>query len=129
MVLARKGAGGCESGVVRGRSPIFARYLFTAVRAALVIVSTSWCVVGGEKSLFRVVGGHDTCVSNAGVRVGSERGGRAGVRYWFALFVGGTMGWSHSSYRGRDKNAVLALNIVGRGRSCASSPRMSRCPK
>ena len=75
MVLAREGAGGCESGVVRGRSPIFARYLFTAVRAALVIVYTSWCVVGGEKSSFRVVGGHDTCVSNAGVRVGSERGG------------------------------------------------------
>ena len=75
MVLAREGAGGCESGVVRGRSPIFARYLFTAVRAALVIVSTSSCVVGGEKSSFRVVGGHDACVSNAGVRVWSGRGG------------------------------------------------------
>ena len=81
MVLAKEVAGGCESRVVRGRSPIFARYLFTAVRAALVIVSTSSCVVEGEKSSFRVVGGHDTCVSNAGVRVGSERGGASRVRY------------------------------------------------
>ena len=61
--------------------------------------------------------------------LGANGGGRAGVRCWFALFAGGTVGWSHRSYRGRDKNAVLALNIVGRGRSCASSPRMSRCPK
>ena len=30
MVLAREGAGGCESGVVCGRSPMFARYWFTA---------------------------------------------------------------------------------------------------
>ena len=75
VVLAREGAGGCESGGVCGRSPMFARYWFTAARAALVIVSTSGCVVGGEKSSFRVVGGHDACVPNAGVCVGSEQGG------------------------------------------------------
>ena len=75
MVLAREGAGGCEPGVVCGRSPMFARYWFTAARAALVIVSTSWCVVGGKKSSFRVVDGHDACVPNAGVCVGSEREG------------------------------------------------------
>ena len=129
MVLAREGAGGCESGVVCGRIPMFTRYWFTAARAALVIVSTSWCVVGGEKSSFRVVSGHDACVPNAGVCVGSERGGgRAGVRYWFALFAEGTVGLNHRSDRGRDKNAVLALNIVGCGRPYASFPRMSRYP-
>ena len=46
VVLAREAAGGCESGVVCGRSPMFARYWFTAAGAALVIESTSWCVVG-----------------------------------------------------------------------------------
>ena len=75
MVLAREGASGCESGVVCGRILMFARYWFTAARDALMIVSTSWCVVGGEKSSFKVVDVHDACVPNAGVCVGSRRGG------------------------------------------------------
>ena len=128
MVLAREGASGCESGVVCGRSPIFARYWFTAVRAALVIVSTSWCVVGGEKPSFRVVGGHDSCAPNAGVRVGSERGGASRCTVLVRAIRGGNGGSEVSFGSGRGKNAVLALNIVGRGRSCSSSPRMSRYP-
>ena len=56
-------------------------------------------------------------------------GGGAGVRYWFALSAEGTVGLNHRSDRGRDKNAVLALNIVGRGRSYASFPRISRYRK
>ena len=75
VILAREDAGGYESGVVCGRSPMFARYWFTAARAALVIVSTNWCVVGGEKFSFRVVGVRDACDPNAGVCVGSGRGG------------------------------------------------------
>ena len=100
MVLAREGAGGCGSGVVRGRSPIFARYLFTAVRAALVIVSTSWCVVGVEKSSFRVVGGHDTCISNAGVCVGSERGGTSRCTVLVRAIRGGNGGLEPSFVSG-----------------------------
>ena len=73
VFLAREGAGGCESGVVCGRSPMFARCWFTAVRAALVIVSTNWCVVGGEKSSFRIVDVRDACDPNAGLCVGSGR--------------------------------------------------------
>ena len=54
---------------------MFARCWFTAARAALVIVSTNWCVVGGEKSSFRGVGARDACDPNAGVCVESRRGG------------------------------------------------------
>ena len=43
--------------------------------------------------------------------------GRAGVRCWFALSAEGTVGLNHRLDRGRDKNAVLASDIVGRGRS------------
>ena len=58
VVLAREGAGGCESGVVRGRNPMFARCWFTAAGIALVIVSTNWCVVGGQHFKVR---GEATC--------------------------------------------------------------------
>ena len=75
MVLAREGAGGCESRVVCGRSPMSARCWSTAAKAALVIVSTNCCVVGRGKSSFRGVGARDACDPNAGVCVGSRRGG------------------------------------------------------
>ena len=74
MIRMREGAGGCESRVVCGRSPMFARCWFTAARAGLVIVSTDWCVMGGEKYSFKRVGPRGACDSNAGVCVGSRRG-------------------------------------------------------
>ena len=100
MVLAREGAGGCESGVVCSRSPMFARYWFTPARVALVIVSTSWCVVGGEKSSFRVVGGHDACVPNAGVYVVSERGGASRCTMLVRAIRGGNGGSEPSFGKG-----------------------------
>ena len=60
--------------VVCGRSPMLARRWFTAVRATLVIVSTSCCVMGGEKSSFKIEGLRSACGSNAGVSVGNRRG-------------------------------------------------------
>ena len=75
VFLAREGACGCEFRVVCSRTPMFARCWFTAARAALVIVSTNWRVVKGGKSSFRVVDARDACDPNAGVCVGSRRGG------------------------------------------------------
>ena len=49
----------------------------------------------------------------------ADGGERAGVRYWFVLSAEGTVGLNHRSDRVRDKHAVLASNIVGRGRSYA----------
>ena len=92
MVLAREGAGGCESGVACDRSPMFARYWFTAAKAALVVVSTSWCVVGGEKSLFRAVGVRDACDPNAGVCVASGRGGASRCTVLVRAISGGNGG-------------------------------------
>ena len=108
---------------------MFARYWFTAARAALVIVSTSWCVVGGEKSSFRVMAGVTRAFSTRVCALGANGGGRAGVRYWFALSAEGTVGLNHRPDRERDKNAVLALDIVGRSCSYASFPRMGCYPK
>ena len=129
MVLAREGAGGCESRVVCGRSSMFARYWLTAARAALVIVSTNWCVVGGEKSPFRGVGARAACDSNAGVYVGSRRGGGlVGVQYGCELSAGGTVGPFHRSGRGRRENAVLALVVVCPGPFPRVGLIQYRCP-
>ena len=130
MVLAREGAGGCEFRVVCGRSPMLAKSWFTAARAVLVIVSTNWCVAGGEKSSFKGVGARDACDPNAGVCVGSRRGGGlVGVQYYFKLSSGVTVGLFHRSGRGRGKNALLSSDIGSRRRSHAGFPSRSRCPK
>ena len=71
---------------------MFARCWFTAARAALVIMSTNWCVVGGEKSSFRRVGARDACDPNASVCVGSGRGGASRCTVLFRAIRGGNGG-------------------------------------
>ena len=75
------------------------------------------------------MGVQDACDPNAGVCVGSRKGGLVGVQYCFELSAGGTVGLFHHSGQGRGKNAVLALEILSRGRSHAEFPSLSRCPK
>ena len=79
---------------------MFAKYWFTAARVSLVIVSTSWCVVGGEKSSFRVIGGRDAHVLNAGVCVGSEQGGTGRCTVLVRAIRGGNGGSEPSSGSG-----------------------------
>ena len=107
---------------------MFARCWFIAARAALVILSTNCCVVGGEKSLFRIVGARDACDPNAGACVGSEHGGGSRCTVLFRAIRGGN-GGPEPSGRVRGKNAVLASNIVSRGRSHAEFLSLSRFPK
>ena len=92
VALARGGTGGCEFRVVYGRSPMLAKCWLTAARAALVIVSTNWCVVGGEKSSLRGADARDAGDPNAGVGVGSGRRGASRCTVLFPAIRGGNGG-------------------------------------
>ena len=116
--------------VVCGRSPMLARRWFTAVRATLVIVLTSCCVMGGEKSSFKIEGLRSACGSNAGVSVGNRRGEATRCSVRLRLFAGGTVDQCHRSGPGRGKNVgELALDIGSRGWSHVEYPILSRYPK
>ena len=128
-VLVKKGAGGCGSTVVLGRSPALTRCWVTAARVAFVSVFINCCVTGGQKSSFTIRGPRGTSGSNTGVYAGSRRRRTPGVRRHHVLFEGGTVALYHRSGRGRGKNAGnLALNTGSRCQLFAEHQNQRRCP-